>query len=507
MNHRFDFFIVCIILLLAITIVKAETSSEWLEKGSDLNHLGKFEEALSAINKSIELNNNNEEAWRMKGAVLANLGRSQEALEAVDMAIKINPQSSFAWSLKGSFLSMTRKYDEAFKAFDKAIKIDSKNSNAIANKALLLFEVNRTEEAILTIDEALDKNNDAYIYSIKADFLERLGKNEEALWNYDKAIEISKNNSNNENSFHFINSIAYSGKSSLLEKLGRYEEALTAYDKVIEIDANKPEAFKKLMENESKDSWKHKGYLLQKLGKYEEALLALDKAIEIAPQDADTWNEKGELLINMGKYEEGIFAFGRAIEINPQHFTAWNNRREALDNMEIFWRNVNIDFYIEPSTGKVMNQLELEINSLFAANSSNMPKNIQFNFKFDDKMRIEKFILSNNSYSGKIKIDLDQRNDFPFEDYNATIFLFYDYQNQSKPFNITTSNKSIAFDSWGQPRKIFFEKKENRMEITMERLDKSESKNLYLFGLFIILAYFFVYLIYIVKIKKPKLML
>jgi tetratricopeptide (TPR) repeat protein len=106
MNIKFNFFIVCLILLLNITIVNAETAIEWYETGKTLAFdLGKYEEALVAFNKSLELNSTNADVWHNQGMVFGLLDRYEEADKSFNKAIEINPKFSMAYSTKGLFLS------------------------------------------------------------------------------------------------------------------------------------------------------------------------------------------------------------------------------------------------------------------------------------------------------------------------------------------------------------------------------------------------------------------
>ena len=79
--------------------------------------------------------------------------------------------------------------------------------------------------------------------------------------------------------------ISYATKSWIqkgltLHYLGRDEEALQAYDKAIELNPD------------DSDSWHRKSIELDKLGRYEEARQAYDQAIELNPNDFDTWLSK-----------------------------------------------------------------------------------------------------------------------------------------------------------------------------------------------------------------------
>jgi tetratricopeptide (TPR) repeat protein len=85
-------------------------------------------------------------------------------------------------------------------------------------------------------------------------------------------------------------STAWHRKGIVLDNLGRYEEALQVYDKALEL---KPNDF---------DAWHRKGGTLDKLGRYEEALLAIDKALKLKPDVSNAWHRKGGTLVKLGRY-------------------------------------------------------------------------------------------------------------------------------------------------------------------------------------------------------------
>ena len=63
-------------------------------------------------------------------------------------------------------------------------------------------------------------------------------------------------------------------------KLGRYEEAITSYDKALEL---KPDLHQ---------AWTNRGVALGNLGRYEEAIASYDKALEIKPDDPKSGTTK-----------------------------------------------------------------------------------------------------------------------------------------------------------------------------------------------------------------------
>ena len=89
-------------------------------------------------------------------------------------------------------------------------------------------------------------------------------------------------------------------KGAALYSLGKYDEAIKCYDKAIEFDPDNPVV------------WNNKGLALNSLGKYDEAIKCYDKAIEIDPDDADTWNNKGLALNSLGNDDEAKKCYDRS---------------------------------------------------------------------------------------------------------------------------------------------------------------------------------------------------
>jgi tetratricopeptide (TPR) repeat protein len=141
--------------------------------------------------------------------------------------------------------------------------------------------------------------------------LSKLGKFEEAIECYDKAIEINPN---------FF--LAWGNKGLALSNLKRYEETIECFDKIIDIE---PRDFQ---------GYENKGKALLNLKKNEEAIRCFDKAIELKPTSWVLWDNKGRALFNLQKFEDAIECFNKAIEDNPMNVETWNIKGMALDNLD-----------------------------------------------------------------------------------------------------------------------------------------------------------------------------
>jgi len=89
-------------------------------KGAALVVLGRYEEALQAFDKAIELDPQYADAWNNKGVALYELGRYKEALQAYDKAIELDPYDADAWNDKGTVLGKLGRHYEAQVCYDKA---------------------------------------------------------------------------------------------------------------------------------------------------------------------------------------------------------------------------------------------------------------------------------------------------------------------------------------------------------------------------------------------------
>lgn len=125
-------------------------------KGVALGNLGRNEEALDVFNKAIEINPKDETALTSKGATLVNLGRNEEALAIFNRAIEINPKDGTALSKKGAALGNLGRHEEALDTFNKAIEIDPKDGYALSWKGAVLGNLERYEEALDAFKNAVE---------------------------------------------------------------------------------------------------------------------------------------------------------------------------------------------------------------------------------------------------------------------------------------------------------------------------------------------------------------
>jgi hypothetical protein len=72
------------------------SEQDWLDEGRRLGNLGRYEEALAAFDRAIELDPDEANTHTNRGRALRNMGRYEEALTAIDRAIELDPNDQTA---------------------------------------------------------------------------------------------------------------------------------------------------------------------------------------------------------------------------------------------------------------------------------------------------------------------------------------------------------------------------------------------------------------------------
>ena len=151
----------------------------------------RYEEALSAIDNAILLNDSDVRIWRLKGRILHAMERYDDAFQALDRAIEIDSEDSTNWVTRGFLLNDIERYDEALQALDSAIEINPQSSTAWNNKGFALNGLGRYDEALQALDRAIELDPESsYSWKNRGDTHSRLGNRDQALSHFRRAVEI-----------------------------------------------------------------------------------------------------------------------------------------------------------------------------------------------------------------------------------------------------------------------------------------------------------------------------
>ena len=388
---------VFIILLVLMTSAQCQQSAkDWWFKGSDLFFQGKYDDALQAFDKAIEIDPQFEPAWLSRGGILDVQGKHDEAIQAYDKAIEINPQDVYAWMGKGYLLNEQRKYNDAIQAFDKAIEIDPKDDGSWEGKGLAYEAQGKYDEALQAFDKMIENYpQNALGWHYKGDALGKLGRTTESNEAIAKAKELGYNSSTETPGTTTISPNATTGNHILDHSMASNvdestSKVITRSNKFLSTDSKvyswlslgnvgettvywhwySPDGnlFKTISvdipPNSSRVNWSsynvwsyfdiagniadlpgnwHVDVYMsgQKLltegfsisgGRPTESPETQSFTPAIEKTKAQDWVGQGLALYNQSKYNEAIQAFDKAIEINTQDAKAWYEKGYALDS-------------------------------------------------------------------------------------------------------------------------------------------------------------------------------
>lgn len=170
------------------------------------------------------------------------------------------------------------------------------NEESFFQSALKLADEGNFEESRRLLD-MLSKN-----YSSDPTFNFYFGLTELNLNHFDLAVS------------YFLKSIKVKSDDALvfqalgtaLSLIGKSEEAIDAFDKAVCLNPNHPDAFN------------DKGVILSRLGRFEESLPCFANAIQLDPMYGDAYTNYGFALFSLKKFKEAVISYDNAIKLNSR---------------------------------------------------------------------------------------------------------------------------------------------------------------------------------------------
>jgi tetratricopeptide (TPR) repeat protein len=286
-----------------------------IRRGVQLARLGRFEEALAALNRAVRLTPNNFHAHFFQGDTLSKLNRHKEALVAITRAVELDRKKSSGHFLQGLTFANLQRFDEALKAYDRAASI-------IERASLGRAQVNRV------ISSEIEGNKD-YTADIENT---KTGITGENIMRKNAAKEIiiapAEAETTRRTEPRVDRGLAeiHRARGWALVQLGKYDEALHVFAKAINLNP------------ENADGHYSQGWLLLNLDRFAEALPAIASAAALAPDNARSHFLHGLALAAVNRHADALPAYDRALDLGlgldeaAVHF----NRGMALGRLERF---------------------------------------------------------------------------------------------------------------------------------------------------------------------------
>jgi tetratricopeptide (TPR) repeat protein len=296
----------------------------YIKKAFFLSRMGEDSNAITKLNKAIELDPTNFLAYINKAECLRASRYANEAKEALDWLTEIIPDDSDLWFVMGAILNDLGDLNQALNAIERVIKLDPRHILAYINKGIILDKMGEHSEALGYFEKALEIDpNSRDALQFKGLGLLQLGKYNDAKIYFDKLLKEYQQPTFAERFDRDSFAGFYNNMGRTLYHLGQYVDALKAYEKALEIDPKFIEALN------------NKGICIaDSQGNYPEAIRLFKIALEINPKEAGTYNNIGRALYLLREYTEAIWYIDQAIKLDPKHADAYTNKASCIADSE-----------------------------------------------------------------------------------------------------------------------------------------------------------------------------
>ena len=308
------------------------------ERGFQLYDAGRFPEAVSELDRVIERHPRDIEALTKRGNCHLRLDRPQRALPDFERVIALSPMNPSAQTDRGIALLMLGRNEEALKSFETAERywaiplnaarglnrnqtrsIESGKSTVHCGMGQAYHRLGRNDEAIDEYNKAIAiLATDPNAYIGRGDARVALEQTDLAMADYNEAVRLGPGVSR-----------AYSSRATLLADLGQDDGALADYDRAIQLDPGFAHAYRL------------RGTLLSRRGQNDRALADFDSAVRLRPDDPGGLKDRGGVLVRLGQYDRAIDDLNKAIALDPSRAGAYLNRGAAFNSLGQYERAID----------------------------------------------------------------------------------------------------------------------------------------------------------------------
>ena len=288
--------------------------------------LEQIDDALTFLNKSLEITPKNEDALLNKGYILEKTDQIDDSTACCDEVLEINPENKFALNNKAHNLRRKGELNEALKLVEASLNIDPEFIVAIQTKTDVLKILGRSNEALNFLDSksrALRKsmalqNLKVELYIDLIDLKAAHKLNQEILKQSPNDISAI-----NTQGVIYGKNAEYQYKEKYLElSLDCFEHEITANEKF-------------------SSGWSNKILTLLNASQIEKAEKIIDAAYNRFPKNSYLLSHKGSIFLIKNKPKEALKCFDKALRFNYQEGLLINRAKAYIGLRQ--WRNAISD--------------------------------------------------------------------------------------------------------------------------------------------------------------------
>lgn len=280
----------------------------WKVMGAVLKQLARGEEALVAMQKSVELSPEDAEAHCNLGAILKELGRLGDAEISQKQAIALAPGLAEAHSNLGNIFQALGRPADAAVSYLEAIGLKPEFAEAHSSLGNAFKDLGRLDEAEASCLRAIAlRPNYVDAHINVGNTLKAQGRLDDAEASYNRAIALQPSNA-----------VAHNNLGNILRELGRLVESEAHHVQAIALKSDYAKAYGNL------------GNTLKELGKLDEAEVSFRKAITLKSDYAEAHNYLAVMYTELGRLSDAEDLLVRALALKNDYPEACNNLGNVL---------------------------------------------------------------------------------------------------------------------------------------------------------------------------------
>jgi len=171
--------------------IENRTAADWFKIASDFVDKGDYENAISFLNRTIELDPKMTDAYLFRGLAYRNMQKYKEALADYNKMLSIDPNSAAAYNNRGVVYWKQGKHKEALADYNKTISLAPNDYIVYNNRGVVYYEMENYDSALADYTKSITLNSKfAQSYWNRAVSYLKVNKKEEARKDFKSACDL-----------------------------------------------------------------------------------------------------------------------------------------------------------------------------------------------------------------------------------------------------------------------------------------------------------------------------
>jgi tetratricopeptide (TPR) repeat protein/serine/threonine protein kinase len=283
--------------------------------GQKLSPASAAQAALVYLGKAETAHRPTRAFYSMRAYCRKALGEVAAARVDLQRADQTRPTMALDFYLQGVFAHGRKQQAEAVRAFEAALRLEPSHYWSLMRLGICLCDLGQGPEDFLGAARVftgciLKRPDHAHAYFCRAIAYCKLGRNEEAVADASRAIELDP-----------MHETAWLIRGAAYRRVGQPARAVADFSRAIQLNPKEAQV------------WAVRGNAYHDLGQLAKAVADCSRAIELNPKYATAWYRRGFTYHVMGQQEKAIADYSKAIELSPEYAAAWADRGNAYSEL------------------------------------------------------------------------------------------------------------------------------------------------------------------------------